>query len=169
MLQHHPVVQPWSECIDLGPDYQIVGRHESFAWSHHCGRRKRAFGEGGYYYAGPLRGGSVNAWHPGFAVAMRREAFDVLGGFPAWAILGSGDNHLMWSLLGEAYRSVHPLSSPGYRKALRELEARAGDCGGMSAACGARSPTGGTGRSGTGATAIGGRSWSITSTAPSGT
>jgi hypothetical protein len=127
MLQHHPVVQPWSECIDLGPDYQIVGRHESFAWSHHCGRRKRAFGEGGYYYAGPLRGGAVNAWHPGFAVAMRREAFDVLGGFPAWAILGSGDNHLMWSLLGEAHRSVHPLTNRGYRAALRELEERAGE------------------------------------------
>jgi hypothetical protein len=125
MLQHHPVVQPWSECLDLGPDYQIVGRHESFAWSHHCKRRKRHFGEGGYYYTSPIKGGSVNAWHPGFCVGLRREAFDQLGGFPSWAILGSGDNHLMWALLGEAFRSVHPNASAGYRKALAELETRA--------------------------------------------
>lgn len=127
MLQHHRIVQPWSECLDLGPDFQVIGRHESFARSLELGRRKRHLGEAGYYYGLPINGGALNVWHPGFAVAMRREAFDILGGFPSWAILGSGDNHLMWSIVGEAGRSVHPEASPGYRTALEELETRAAD------------------------------------------
>lgn len=127
MLAHHRIVQPWAECIDLGPNHEVIGRHESFARSLHLGRRRRKFGEGGYYYAPMSRGGGRHLWHPGFAVAMRRSAFNELGGFPAWAILGSGDNHLMWSIAGEPRRSVHPKASPGYRKALRELAERAKD------------------------------------------
>ncbi len=123
-LQHYDVVQCFSEAHDLGPDYQVLAKHEAFCWSHMQGRPKRCFGQGNYYYAHPKRPG-WNIWHPGFAWGWRRRALDACGGLIDFAALGSGDNHMAWSLLGEYRRSIHPAASVGYRRAVRAWQQRA--------------------------------------------
>lgn len=103
-LQHHPVVQMWSEALDLNPLHETMTRFRSFAWCYH------ELGEDdpglvlapGYYAAGARNGGGHVHWHPGFAWAARREAIDGLGGLIDWAVLGSADHFMARALIGQA-------------------------------------------------------------------
>lgn len=99
-LQHYMVIQMFSEAIDLGPDYQVLDRHQGFVKSYiendmypNTPQKK------GYYYF-------KNQWHPGYAWAARREALEELGGLIDWAILGAGDHHMAMALIGEAEKNL---------------------------------------------------------------
>ncbi len=124
MLQHHPVVQMFSEAHDLDPDYQIIARHESFACSHEKNRPRHRFGHSYYAQQQHRPGGPVHHWHPGFAWAARRDFFDGnqdkqgVGPLIDWAVLGAADNHMAHALIGDALRSCHPDMSAGYRDRL---------------------------------------------------
>ncbi len=37
-LQHHPIVQMWQTCVDLGPTGEAMKVHSSFGWSHKSGQ-----------------------------------------------------------------------------------------------------------------------------------
>ena len=130
MLQHHPIVQMFGEAQDLGPDYQLLGRHESFAASYALQRRRQRFGHA-YYGMKEPRPCAVNYWHPGFAWAARRDFFDGnqdkhgVGQLIDWGILGAGDNHMAHALIGDVRRSVHPRASRGYREWLDRWQGRA--------------------------------------------
>jgi hypothetical protein len=66
----------------------------------------------------------VHVWHPGFAWACRREAFDALGGLMDWALLGAADNHMAKAHIGDAHHSVHPDIHPRYHEMVLEWQAR---------------------------------------------
>src|SRR6185369_10683950 len=68
----------------------------------------------GYYGGGDTRKRQAIYWHPGFAWAIRREAFDKLGGLIDWAILGSGDYHMARALVGDAASTIHDGISKRY-------------------------------------------------------
>lgn len=113
MLQHHQIVQLFSTALDLGPKGQTLHTHYGFGYSYRTGRA--------------FKSGYLN-WHPGFAWAMRREAYDSLGGFVDWGILGSGDRHMACAWVNKVEESVnHKCSGPYWRK-LFDYEENAERC-----------------------------------------
>lgn len=89
-LQHHYVVQMWTHAVDLGPRGEALQTHHSFIGQYLDGKPYN-YGKSGKYSP---------HWHPGYAWAMRREAWDYLGGLIETAILGAGDNHMAHALVG---------------------------------------------------------------------
>jgi hypothetical protein len=109
-LQHHHVIQLFSDCIDMGPEGQVIEHHKSFCHQYlEHGFDSILKADSGYY----AKSGSKIAFpHPGYAWAARREAIDALGGLIDWAILGAGDHHMAWALVEHVEKSnpggLHP-------------------------------------------------------------
>lgn len=78
------------------------------------------------YVNGMKRSTGVHYWHCGFAWACTREAFDQMGGLFDMSILGSGDDNMMRSWIGEMSweTSIHGTATDGYKEALREFAER---------------------------------------------
>lgn len=87
MLQHYKIIQMWDQCHDL----DIHGR------TMHTHRSAVSSWLGGAPYTRQYGG-----WHPGFGWGYTRRAWNDLGGLFDYAILGSGDDHMMKALLGKA-------------------------------------------------------------------
>jgi hypothetical protein len=92
-LQHYAVVQMWSRALDLNPDGHPFAEYSSFA---SCYSQS--------IIPTPLPGyGAQNKgyWHSGYAWAVRRDAFDAMGGLIDFAPLGAADYFMAWSLVGK--------------------------------------------------------------------
>ena len=61
-------------------------------------------------------------WHPGYAWACTRNAYDKMGGLYENAILGSGDHIMAMSLIGRGINSINNLSSDDYKNNILEFE-----------------------------------------------
>jgi hypothetical protein len=118
VLQHVQVAQMWSEAYDLSPDHALLHRHYGLA---HCYvnniKVPTAFRQPYYYYA-PGKGRATYL-HPGYAWAWRREAWDAVGGLIDFAVLGSADAHMAYSLIGRIEDTIHPDLSERYKAMLR--------------------------------------------------
>jgi len=140
-LQHHPVVQMWQHCVDLGPTTEALGTHTSFAASWRALLAERggdvdaatrvllsqpkhvdAYGRP----SGPgFKGGVGTAWHTGYAWAMTRDAFEAVGGLIDIAIVGSADHHMARALVGVAGPSLFKGIHEHYRRIVLAWQARA--------------------------------------------
>lgn len=114
-LQLHPVVQPWSHSVDFAPDGGAVSTamQLSYAFCHYHGIKTQSqtkYTQGG---------------HPGYSMAMRREAYNQLGGLIDIGILGSGDRHMMTALVNKVHESYHHKVSAGYKKYLHQWQSLA--------------------------------------------
>jgi hypothetical protein len=79
----------------------------------------------GYQYEKGLPiGQGANYWHPGYAWACSRKAYDKMGGLYERAILGSGDHIMLCALLGQVERSIHDKSEPSYKADAYEFQSR---------------------------------------------
>jgi hypothetical protein len=105
---HKDMVQIWSHCVDMDNE----------------GLTMKIFNSGGYqYYKGHQYSGSgINYWHPGYAWAITRKAYERIGGIYDKAILGSGDNIMMLALLGNVIKAITPDSTDGYKQSVIEYE-----------------------------------------------
>jgi hypothetical protein len=112
-LQHHHVVQMFQTAVDLGPDGEALKILDGFVYSYLTGQPP-AYSRGAY-----------PAWHPGYAWAMRREAFDHLGGLIDKAILGAADHHMAWALIGSANKSMPGKIHANYKKYIKIWHERA--------------------------------------------
>lgn len=117
-LQLFPVIQPWTSCLDLGPNNEHMQVHTSFCSLYQTGqpalKHKHPMwkGEGGMYeYA-----------HPGFAWAFTRKALNDVGGLFELSGMGSGDYHMATAMIGEVNHSIVKQTSPVYRQALHEWQ-----------------------------------------------
>jgi hypothetical protein len=113
-LQQYDLVQPWSDCYDLGPHDDHLQVHRSFCRLAHEGVPILASGYDGYAFA-----------HPGYAWAATRRALTLLGGLIETAALGAGDHHMALALLGRVRESVPGGISDGYTRPLLHWQARA--------------------------------------------
>lgn len=109
MLQHYEVVQMFQNAVDLGPNGETIHVHNGFAYSYRTGRT--------------FQQGYTN-WHPGFAWAMTREAYDKVP-ILDFAILGSADRHMAGAWIGRVEETVSGDMSGPY---LRELQDYQRDC-----------------------------------------
>jgi hypothetical protein len=105
------VVQLFSHAVDMSYDKKTM----------------TVFNSGGYQRTKglPVSYKFPNLWHPGFAWAMTRKAYERIGGLYEKAILGSGDNIMMLSLMGLSMYAINPRSSDGYKESILEFQEKA--------------------------------------------
>lgn len=131
MLQHHGLVQLWTDAIDLGPNYETMANHKSFAYSYYHAPATKDKPDSRYPKHGCYGSGGIpthpktNWWHPGYAWAMRRDIFDKLGGLIDFAILGAADNHMAWATIGHVERSMAKGLTGAYVDELHRWQDRA--------------------------------------------
>jgi len=103
-------VQLWSHCADMDKN----------------GYSMRFFNSAGYHYSKghTYCGVGQNYWHPGYAWAITRKAYERIGSLYDRAILGSGDNVMMLSLLNNGIKSVHKDSTLEYKQDILEYESK---------------------------------------------
>ncbi|MEO6305473.1 MAG: hypothetical protein ABIP51_20085 [Bacteroidia bacterium] len=122
-LQHYDFVQLFSHAVDLSPTYEILKSHSGFMYCYKNGipnLHKRIclpYNEDD---------GSTGAyWHPGFAWACTRTAFDHVGGLIDWGVLGGGDMFMAYALIGRLKGKMMPTSlGKGGIAALEEWQNR---------------------------------------------
>ncbi len=111
-LQQFDVVQPWSDCYDLGPRDEHIATHRAFCRI--------------YQDRGIVDGSGYGTFaHPGYAWAATRQAVDHLGGLIETAALGTGDHHMALALAGRADASFPAGITSGYRRPVERWQARA--------------------------------------------
>lgn len=116
-LQHFSVVQMFAQAIDLGPTHQPIGSFKGFVaqWMAHNGTVPADMEEYG-------------VWHPGYAWACRRDAWDQIGGLIDFGIVGSADRYMACGLIGAMAQSLGPelvRECPVYTDWCLEWQARA--------------------------------------------
>ena len=102
------IVQLWSHAIDRNEDGSAMSVFSSFGFQYSNGR--------------PPGNGTHNMWHPGFAWACTRKAWDMMDGIFDLSILGSGDMNSAQSLVGHGVESIRPECSDGYKRSIAEFQ-----------------------------------------------
>lgn len=108
----YDVLQLFSHAVDMNQDEDAMSIFPSFAFQHVKGK---------VHSTGKS---ACNLWHPGFAWAMTRAAFDAIGGLFQRSILGSGDFNMAMALIGKVTSSVNALASKGYLSVLKDFQSR---------------------------------------------
>jgi hypothetical protein len=93
-LERYPIVQMFKIGYFTGPGgkHEVLRRDHSFGYS--IQRGKPIFPNNPHWYA-----------HPGYAWAMHRDIFNAIGGLIDFCIVGSGDLHFAYALLGRIQES----------------------------------------------------------------
>lgn len=116
-LQLFDVIQPWSDCYDLGPNGEHMQLHRSFC---------RLWMDGEPIMQGPRAHRSPYRFaHPGYAWAATRSALEATGGLLDMAALGSADHHMALGLIGRAQESYPGNISEGYKRHVLRWQSRA--------------------------------------------
>lgn len=84
-LQHYAIVQMFAQSQDLTPDYEVLRTFRGYAWCVHNKVPRKGLNEVPNDYT------VAEYYHSGYAWAIRREAYNQLGGLIDWAILGGAD------------------------------------------------------------------------------
>jgi hypothetical protein len=92
VLQKFDVVQLFSHCLDMDDHEVPMSIFSSFTYQ---------YTKYGTYSYSP----GFNYWHPGYAWACTRSAYEVMGGLLERAILGSGDYNMASCLIGRGSAS----------------------------------------------------------------
>ncbi len=117
-LQHHEIVQLWSQLQDVSPDYEQLPTKYPFSWCYNWLNGKSPInlpGKDAYPYPYP---GGGKGWYgpPGLAWAARRHAIDALGGLVDWAIVGSGDAYMAACLIGGVQHQLRKDYDPEFNR-----------------------------------------------------
>jgi len=105
------VVQIFSHCVDMNSKGYTMRVFSSFGYQY---ERKHQ-----YVSNGP------DFWHPGFAWAFTKKAFEKMGGLYDVALLGSGDNIMAMSLIGCGLKAVNSESTDDYKNSITDYQRRA--------------------------------------------
>jgi len=104
------IVQLFSQALDLNYDFSILNIFNSYGYQ----TEKRV-----KYIKGDIK----NYYHPGFAWACTRKAYEIMGGdIYELSILGSGDNNIAQSLSGNAHKSLDPMINKKYLSSLLDFQ-----------------------------------------------
>ena len=106
------VVQLFSHAMDMDRAENTMQVFHGFGFQHETGK--------------PYCSKGVNYFHPGFAWAITRPAYERLGGLFELGILGAGDNQMALALLG-SHKSINSSCDPGYTAEVKALVARSRD------------------------------------------
>jgi hypothetical protein len=106
----YDIIQLWSHAVDM--DEKLEGMN--------------VFNSAGYQYIHNKnnynRSKGINYWHPGYAWAITRKAYEKMNGLFQVSILGSGDNIMMLSLINNGLKGLNEKSSDGYKNSVIEFQ-----------------------------------------------
>jgi hypothetical protein len=104
------VVQIFSHCVDMDRDEMAM----------------RVFTSFGYNYTKELKysGAGANYWHPGYAWACTRRAYERMGGLYELGVLGSGDNVMAMSYIKNVMKSANERYSENYLESIHDFQDR---------------------------------------------
>jgi hypothetical protein len=105
------VVQLFSHCIDMNPEELALNIFNSAGYMH--SHNKKFCNKG------------INYWHPGYAWAMTRKAYEKIGGLYELGILGSGDHLMLMCILNMAYKTNNNKYDSDYNKSILEYQKNA--------------------------------------------
>lgn len=114
-LQIYPMLQPWHNCYDLGPNGEHLQAHTSFCKLYHEGKPIQVREQDKYSEFG----------HPGYAWAARRDVLEKLGMLIETAALGAADHHMACALAGDVERTYPKAVTEAYKRPLLQWQARA--------------------------------------------
>jgi hypothetical protein len=108
-LQRYPIVQLFQSSSFLGPagKKQVLRRDYSFAYAIHHEKQ-----------LDPRRSSECYV-HPGYGWAMRRSAFEAMGGLLDFSIVGSGDIHFAYALINRIEETIPIDIHEDYRRLAR--------------------------------------------------
>jgi hypothetical protein len=131
-LQHHPWVQLFSSYGAMSHEHRPLSLRSSFAYNYV--NRLGAFGAAdrnpdpcdGYVVKISAKAEPPYPGAPGGAWGFTQDSFSAVGGFLDTCILGSGDWHMAWGLVGEKDNHVEmKRCAPGYVDSIHRWQARA--------------------------------------------
>lgn len=107
------IVQLFSHALNLDRDEEPIEIKQSFGYQYL--RLKKDFSKYGPGY---------KYWHPGYAWACNRKAYNKMNGLYEYAILGSGDSLMAFSILGLIDKVYHKDINPEFKNSLHEFQER---------------------------------------------
>ena len=102
------IVQIFSHCVDMDKRQNAMGIMPSFGFQYVKNR--------------PYGGNGINMWHPGYAWACTRRAYETMGGLYDLSILGAGDHNMSFSFLGKGMDSVNAEATDDYKDSIKTFE-----------------------------------------------
>jgi hypothetical protein len=105
---HRDIVQLFSHAVDMDKKMDAMSIFTSFGFQYSKGK---AYG-----------GTGPNFWHPGFAWAITRKAYEKVGGLYELSVLGSGDHNMALSLIKNGRKSVNNLVTEEYKDSIVNWE-----------------------------------------------
>lgn len=96
------IVQIFSHAIDMDKNEYTLQYFSSFGYQYENGKQ--------YKFSG------ADFWHPGFAWACTRKAYEKMGGLYDRSILGSGDHNIAFCILGWGSKTLNDDTTDAYKK-----------------------------------------------------
>lgn len=104
------IVQLFSHCVDMNQNGETMNVFTSF---------------GHQYVKGvPYSKQLVRFWHPGYAWACTKKAYEKMGGLFDKSILGSGDNIMALSIIQKGLHAINSGSTEDYKQTVCEFQDR---------------------------------------------
>ena len=100
-------VQLFTHCIDMDFNKQILNTFTGFGYQ---------------YNKNFIKGNGINYWHPGFAWACNRNAYDKMGRLFQEGILGSGDNIICNTFINKAPENLKKGMSNEYINFVKQVQ-----------------------------------------------
>ena len=104
------IVQLFSHAIDMDKDESAMRLFSSFGFQY---SKQQCFCKD-----------MLNFWHPGFAWAMTKKAYQRIGGLYEYAILGSADNIMSLCLLDKGEKGINSASTEDYKETIIEFQTK---------------------------------------------
>ena len=120
-LQLHPVIQPWTDAIDLGPHDEVVQVHKSFASMYFLGNPVVSSGDKFWKF----NGGYHDYPHSGFFWCFTRQFIEDVGLFLEICGMGSADHHMALAITNNAKSSLPGGVTESYKNHVLRWEKRA--------------------------------------------
>jgi hypothetical protein len=105
------VVQIFSHAVDMDKDETTLNFFNSFGYSY--AKNKQYTSKG------------LDYWHPGFAWAITRKAYEKIGKLYDVGVLGSGDNIMAFALINKSKHYVNAKYSDDYNNSMLEFQKKA--------------------------------------------
>lgn len=102
------IIQLFSHCIDMDQREHAMRIFQSFGYQYN---KKIKYTNAG-----------INYFHPGYAWAMTRKAYEKINGLYEYGILGSGDFNMALCLIGKSINSVNRGESESYKQSVLDFE-----------------------------------------------